>query len=97
MDVQEMIRLLQEEAALLGAALEEAHAAIGKKLGVHVVHELQPVDAYCTSLRSRIRELEAGLPIQDMQRKEELVEHWRDVYEKYPIPEDQNKRRHWPW
>ncbi len=92
-----MIRLLQEEMELLGAALEEAHEAIGKKLGVLVVHELQPVDAYCSSLRSRIRELEHGLPIQDMERKEELVEHWRDVYEKYPIPEDQNQRSRWPW
>lgn len=97
MDVQEMIHLLQEEMELLEAALEAAHEAIGKKLGELVVHELRPVDAYCSSLRSRIRQLEHGMPIHDREQKEALIEQWRTLYEQYPIPEDQNTRRQWPW
>ena len=97
MDIRDMIRLLQEEMELLETALDEAAEQLSKMLGVYVVDELRPITAYCSSLRSRIRELEAGLPIHDMERKEELIEHWREVYDTYPIPEDQNKRRHWPW
>lgn len=97
MDIQEMIRLLQEEMELLGTALDEASEQLGKRLGIYVVDELQPIYAYCSSLRSRIRQLEHGMPLHDREQKEKLIEHWREVYGKHPLPEDQNMRRQWPW
>lgn len=88
-----MIRLLQEEMELLGTALDEASEQLGKRLGSYVVDELQPIYAYCSSLRSRIRQLEHGMPLHDREQKEKLIEHWREAYDKY-LSEDQNNRRH---
>lgn len=85
MDAQEMLRLLEEEMQLLDDALHEANERLGKKLGVLMVEELEPIYAYSSSLRTRIRCLDHGGEAYSMIEKEKLVNQWRDLYEQHPL------------